>query len=816
MFKYPSPWQVLCSSLEKREQVSVSGEEGSSNQPESELSKVYGNEYDTTQTIAEISTQYQIIGSLNTDSNKEDLQKNNEDIQNTFKLTELTSETQNERELNVHTTNIHADEEITYISEERRQNTTNKEANTAPDVTMDRVTRSPIFSLSSSRSIDGSREDLTNSTPEESQVADKRKDVWIPPPDRNSKLKVLREEERFELRSHRSETSPNKLFVDSDDEDGGKSRVGSHQFTPEKVWELEQERKDIIKKQGQRKSLDAQDLINIQDSNDSPFTNKEVNGPSGGQATADVDMEQINFEAARQQFVMLEKKRNSLPITPRLQYRAPRFSSMSLYENDSNSDVAKLQESSILEQDMKAYKNKGAVTQETTGRERSASLLRKQFLRDFSLDSVDSIEQEESTEVYRVETSQLISEEKDNIPNPSDETPIEREIRLALQREETLRRERGIQHSVESKEIVEIQKNPVLSVSLEKQMSKKNKDKARTAFFLQREIQREEQREADLKNEGKVAGLYDKGNAQELDERRKLFELPDEIPVQPQKATTKTTSKEIIADIQASTNQRDSGEENETTNLTVIDAPLPYSIRTKWKPTPLNPYRTRRLSMDNILDVWSPTETTTAQETSEETFVQKQNFQVQPSKLSIHVQEGQAEEEKDDKMEKAPESANGGLKYNMRLRPSRSIVIEEEIRKTLERDRELQEQRRNSELTPVVTSKEDHYGYNQYGRPSLTSDGSRTWSSASRKSSSSSPIPSYTPNVQMFTPRIYPKIVFAESESGSLKRHEDWYAGIEPSDAVNTEIVKSTRVNRRKNKMALRWEAGLYSNEPTE
>ncbi|XP_040178031.1 mitotic interactor and substrate of PLK1 isoform X2 [Rana temporaria] len=817
MFKYPSPWQVLCSSLEKREQVSVSGEEGSSNQPESELSEVYRNEYDktdSTQTIAEISTPYQIIGSLNTDSNTEDLQNNNEDIKNAFKLIELRSETQTERELNVHTTNIHEDEEINNICEVRRQNTTNTEANTAPDVTMDRVTRSPIFSLSSSRSIDGSREDLANATPEESQWGDKRKDVWIPPPDRNSKLKVLREEERFELRSHRSETSPSKLFVDSDDEDGGKSRLGSRQFTPEKTWELEQERKDIIKKQGQRKSLDAEELINIEDGNDSTFPNKEVNGPSGGQATANVDMEQINFEAARQQFVMLEKKRNSLPITPRLQHRPPRFFSQSQYENDSYSDVAKPKESSILEQDMKEYKNKGTVTQETTGRERSTSLLRKQFLMDFTLDSVDNGEQEESTEG---EASQLISEEKDNnIPNPSDETPIEREIRLALEREENLRRERGIQHSVESNEIVEIQKNPVLSISPEKPMSKKIKDKARTAFFLQREIQKEEQREADLKNEGKVAGLYDKGNAQELDERRKLFELPDEIPVQPQKTTTKTTSKEILADIQANTNQRDSGEENETTNFTVIDAPLPYSVRTKWKPTPLNSYRTRRLSIDNILDVWTPPETPTAQETSEETFVHKENFQVQPLKFSIHVQEGQAEEEKDVKMEKTPESANGGLKYNMRLRPSRSIVIEEEIRKTLARDQELQDQRRNSELTPVVTSKDDHYGYNQYGRPSLTSDGSKTWSSSSRKSSSRSPLPSYTPNVQMLTPRIYPKIVFAESESGSLKKHEDWYAGIEPSDAVNTEIVKSTRVNRRKNKMALRWEAGLYTNEPSE
>ncbi|KAM5193588.1 mitotic interactor and substrate of PLK1 [Mantella aurantiaca] len=804
MFKYTSPWQVLCSSLERREQVSVSGEEGSSSLPESKLSTDYRTEHDatdSTQKIVEISTQYQIIGSLHADTNTENIQKNTEDFENPLKSTEIKSE-------------VHADEKIT-ISEEHRPNNTGTEVNTAaPDLTMDRVTRSLIFSLSSSRSIDGSRDDLTNSTSEEWQVEDNRKDVWIPPPDRNSKLKVLKGEERFEIRSHRPETSPSKLFDDSDGEDDKKARRGLHQFTPEKAWELEQERRDIIKKQGQRKSLDTEDLFNIKDSNDSPLTNKEVNGPSSGQTTADVDMEQINFEAARQQFVLLEKKKNSLPITPRIQHRPPRLSSQSLYENYSYSDIIKQKEPSILEQDTIAYEKESAGTQETTGRDRSSSLLRKQFLRDFSVDSTDTGEQEKSLEVYRGDTFLSVSEEKDNIPNPSDETPIEREIRLALQREENLRRERGIQHSVESKEIVELQKNPVLSISSEKQLSKKSKDKAHTASFIQREIQREVQRETDLKNEGKVAGLYDKGNAQEVDERRKVFEQQDEIPVQPQKITTKTTSKGIIADIHDSMNQRDTGKDNETTNFTVVDAPLPYSVRTNWKPTPLNPYRTRRLSVDNILEIRTPNDTTTAQETSEETFVYKENFQVQPLKFNLNVQEDQAGKEKDYKMEKTPESANEVEIYNTRLRPSRSSVIEQEIQKTLERDRELQEQRRKSELPLLNTSKEENN--NLYGRSSLTSDGSRTWTPASRKYTPSSPIPSYTSPVQMFTPRIYPKLYFSESESGSLKKNENWYAGIEPSDAVNTEIVESTRVSRHKNKMALRWEAGLYTNEPSD
>lgn len=755
---------MLCNTLEKREQsldhglnegtevtedgkASVSGEEKSTSLPE--LSEDYRKEYDAPDsvwTVVETSKQYQIIGFSPADSNTEDLKKNTEEFNNPFRDTQIISEAQTERKLDVQTENIHINEEITVSA--------------APDLIMDRVTRSMIFSLSSSRN--GSREDLTKSTLEDNPVVGFRKDVWIPPPDRNSKLKVLRGEERFEIRSHLPETSPSKLFVDSDDEDNGKARIGSHQFTPEKAWELEQERRDIIKKQGQRKSLDTEDLINIKDSNDSLLTNKQVNGTSSSQPTTDIDMEQISFEAARKQFVELEKKRNSLPITPRLQHRPPRLSSLSsLSENYNYSDLTKHKEPSILEPNIKPYTNESARTQETTTRERSSSLLRKQFLKDFSVDSVDAGEQEKSS---AGDTSHLVSEEKNNIPNPSDETPIEREIRLALEREENLRKERGIQHSVETIEIVEIQKNPVLSTSTESQLSKKSKDKARTSFFLQREIQREEQREADLKNEGKVAGLYDKGSAQEIEERRRLFEQPDDILVQPQK-NPRTTSKSTIADIQNNTDQTDLGADNEKTNLIVKDAPLPYSVRTKWKPTPLNPYRTRRLSVDNILDIRTPNETSTAQETSQEAIVYKEHFQFQPLKFSFHVQD-QAEE----KDHKTPVSVNGVELYHKKLRPSRSILIEEEIRKNLEREQELQEQRRMSELPLGITPKEENCGYNQYGKPMLTTDEPRPWSPVSRRNTLSSPIPSSP--IQMLTPRTYPKFGHSESEFSSLKRYE--------------------------------------------
>ncbi|KAG8594603.1 hypothetical protein GDO81_001265 [Engystomops pustulosus] len=770
MFKYPSPWQVLCSSLEKREQVPENEENGSS------LVKGISIEQyatDSKEFHSELSTE--IVRTSET-----------------LETTELESDLKQRSKI------LEAESELyVLIPEQQVANIIDSQYSTAVSGSnMDRVTRR-MFSSISTQSINGSQQDLTNYTEDTQgrENIDTGRDVWIPPPERH--LKLLREEERFEIRSHLPETSPTKLFVDSDEDydDDDKVRRQSYELTPEKVMELEKNRKDIIKKQAQRNSLDTEDVIHIRENNYTSNSNKDLCEVEDSENKPNINTEQIHFESARQQFIKLEKERNSLPITPRPQPRQFRINARSLHEKYQLSKEQKDQES-------KPNKDKYIETQDL-----SSSLLRMQFFKTLSMDFVDNGEQENS------DLKEEIEVEKESIANPTDETPIEREIRLALQREENLRRERGIVR--ETREIIEISKNPVLAIPPDMLHSQKIKNRPSTSLFIQREIEKEVQREADLKSEGRVAGLYDKGNSQELNERKKLFEQQDIIPVQPQQgSSSKIIIKEDTFNIKGNLSQPNLEADNDLNNSKGLDSPQPYSVRMKWKPTPFNVYRTRRLSADNILDIKSPVEKSSEKESLEENVVlRKENFYIQPLKLRLRVQDSDGTDERDHNIDHEE-------KYSTRLRPSLSNIIEQEIQQTLQRDRELQEERRKSGLPPLTIHNDNdvnnpHNGYDTKGNSSATANASNTWSSAPWKGTLGNKSPTYdSSTVHIFRPQKHP--VFKVSGDDGQKRHENRYAGIDPSDAVNTEIVESTRVNRHKNTMALRWEAGLYANEQSE
>ncbi|XP_074519505.1 uncharacterized protein misp3 [Halichoeres trimaculatus] len=106
------------------------------------------------------------------------------------------------------------------------------------------------------------------------------------------------------------------------------------------------------------------------------------------------------------------------------------------------------------------------------------------------------------------------------------ETPIEREIRRAIEREHSLRRSRGLPKQPTLPEYVDIplKKNALFqpqAATLEKSPSK---DRQFAGKKMQHEIHEEVQREQDLVKLGKVPGFYHKGTVRQLKERKRLFE----------------------------------------------------------------------------------------------------------------------------------------------------------------------------------------------------------------------------------------------------------------------------------------------------
>ncbi|XP_067846083.1 uncharacterized protein [Heptranchias perlo] len=138
---------------------------------------------------------------------------------------------------------------------------------------------------------------------------------------------------------------------------------------------------------------------------------------------------------------------------------------------------------------------------------------------DSGLDSTCRSEGNNLTDtVFQNETSSSVP-----VTHGKSETPIEREIRLGVKREESLRKARGIIKLAGSEEYVEIKTRPLILQPVSSSSSKvKNNQFAE--MQMQREILLERQREEDLVQQGKVKGTYDESITPEIEERRKFFE----------------------------------------------------------------------------------------------------------------------------------------------------------------------------------------------------------------------------------------------------------------------------------------------------
>ncbi|NXP09407.1 MISP protein, partial [Thinocorus orbignyianus] len=622
-----------------------------------------------------------------------------------------------------------------------------------------------------------------------------------------------------------------------DDDEQEQYRVPPPNISPEKARELEDERREVIRSQVMRKSSTIAERWSSMDELSSINTSVGSKGdsrhmgsfsssfalsfdkPSSGRAVTpvdpeNIDTEQINFSAARQQFLMLEKTSPGSFISPGQQAGSPR--------SEATTRVSR-QEWSSPEVATRGYSNTG-----TSGQSRT----------DKSVYQVYSVSYKTPVFNGLVDVREG-SNGLDKEMKISNETPIEREIRMAMEREENLWKERGIQRLTSSSELVEIQTKPLLSMHASPGLGRKGKDRGRASLYVQREIEQETKREEDLKKQGRLLGTYDKGTQQELDERRRVFEQ-EEAPPQKPTPTRKAEKAEEPSRIwihefvveQPLSHSPHPAEDTRVgrslSSSTVSTArsqgsqPRFSAGEKSWDQPLVSQQVSASASKWGSKDSWGgrlPGSTPSPPGTA---VLPRQYFSFSFWKPKVSFV--------DEMGTQSPLRREDGREEQYRLRTWKaqtSALIEEEIRSDLQREEELQEQRRQRLVEGCSLDSSD--GFLQEGSRSRHS--SAASGASGSYSVSESPVPARAPHqvgvlelVSSFTPLrvVSPSQGSTETlgpdsarsspfeERRRRVREDGKYAGIEPVDKINTEVVESTRVVRHKSAMAQRWEAGQY------
>ncbi|NWV14850.1 MISP protein, partial [Ptilonorhynchus violaceus] len=618
-----------------------------------------------------------------------------------------------------------------------------------------------------------------------------------------------------------------------DDEEQDLYRVPPPSISPKKARELEDERKEVIRSQVMKKSSTIAERWSSVDELSSLSSGAGSQGegrhtgsvptgfaiyfdkPSPGRAVTpvdpeNIDTEQINFSAARQQFLMLEKTNPGSFFSPGQQAMSPRPES-----------VTKVSREEWYSPEMATKAARGYGSGDASSQSRS----------DKSVDQVYGYGSDGSTsETVNVDlrgSSNGLGKET----KVSNETPIEREIRMAMEREENLWKERGIQRLTSGSELVEIQAKPVLNIHASPGPGRKGKDKSRASLYVQREIEQETKREEDLRRQGRLLGAYDRGTQQELDERRRVFEQEEAPPQKPtplkraeerrswvkEFAVEQPSYKSPVADTRggrsisshtASIAHFQLSQPRFTASERSREQPLvsqsASASASKWGSedsrggklpgsTP-SPASTAVLPREYLsLSFWKP----------KVSFVEDMGTQ-----SPLRREDGREEQ------------------YRLRTwKPQTSALIEEEIRSDLQREEELQEQRRRRQQlmdaygdgVPQEGSRSRHSSAASGASGTYSVSGSPASTPASHQTGILGLMSSFTPlrvtsssqgSAETFTPDSSRSSPFEERRR--RVKEDGTYAGIEPVDKVNTEVVESTRVFRHKNIMAQRWEAGDY------
>lgn len=574
-----------------------------------------------------------------------------------------------------------------------------------------------------------------------SHFLDGGKGVWPLSPDRESKLEVVRSGSLYDLRAYKGERKPSKLYDEDEQEE---DRVPPPNISPEKARELEDERREIIRSQVVRKSSTVAKRWSSMDELSSTHTgtNSQAEGrpagssttsfaicfdkPSSGRAATSVDpenidTEQINFSAARQQFLMLEKTSPGSFFSPGQQAMSPKPESMtkvSRQEWHSPEMAVKATRgvSCKTPVEEEAYAPRRADTERSYPTGKASSLTKASSRED--MDSGLGKMSNEASAGYTsgggasnnicnglVELS-AGSNGLDKETKISSETPIEREIRMAMEREENLWKERGIPRLTSSSELVEIQTKPLLSMHAPPSPGRKGKGKGRASLYVQREIEQETKREEDLKKQGRLPGTYDRGTQQELDERRRVFEQ-EEAPLQKPTPTRKADEQRSWANEFAAEQPMSRGPCPAEDTRGGRSLPS-YAVSTTRcqeshprfaasEKSQDQPWVSQRVSASGSKwgreDSWEGRLPSSTPSPTGTTVLPKEYFYVSLWKPKVSFVDAMGTQ--------TPRRREDGQEEQYRLRTWKrqaSALIEKEIQSDLQREEELQEQRRQQQL----------------------------------------------------------------------------------------------------------------------
>ncbi|NXR85804.1 MISP protein, partial [Hypocryptadius cinnamomeus] len=608
-----------------------------------------------------------------------------------------------------------------------------------------------------------------------------------------------------------------------DDEEQDLHRVPPPNISPEKARELEDERKEVIRSQVMRKSSTIAERWSSMDELGSISTSVGSQGegrhtgsvptsfaiwfdkPSPGRAATpvdpeNIDTEQINFSAARQQFLMLEKTNPGSFFSPGQQAMSPRPESVTKVSREERYSPE------MATKGTRGYGSAGASSQ--SGTDKSV----------YQVYGVSSYKTPEKEEVYAPRKAHT----------ESNETPIEREIRMAMEREENLWKERGIQRLTSSSELVEIQTRPVLNIHMSPGPGRKGKDRGRASLYVQREIEQETKREEDLKRQGRLLGAYDRGTQQELEERRRVFEQEEAPPEKPtllkRGEERRSWVKEFVVEQPPSpspTEDTRAGRSLPSYTASIAHFQLSQPRFAASERSQEQPWVSQHVSASaskwGSEDSWGGKLPGSTPSPASTAVLPREYFNLSFWKPKVSFVE--------DMGTQSPLRREDGREEQYRLRtwkPQTSALIEEEIRSDLQREEELQEQRRRlmdtySNAVPQEGSRSRHSSAASGASGNYSVSESPASSPASHQTRVLGLISSFTPlrvtsssqgSAETLTPDSSRSSPFEERRR--RVKEDGKYAGIEPVDKVNTEVVESTRVFRHKSVMAQRWEAGQY------